>query len=173
MKCWKIVLPLFLLAALLLICSGCGKAEGEQPVSITIWHVYGAQTDSPLNDLIDEFNDTVGKEEGIRVEVTMVSNNKNIYEDILAAANQDPGAPELPDIFVAYPKTVLNRLRQKGGGLRGNPSPAGVLLPGGVHPGGAGRRCARFPGGRHGKRPPGGAPCGQVNGAALCEQDRL
>lgn len=108
MKHWKTVLPLLLLAALLLTCSGCGKAEGEQPVSITIWHVYGAQTDSPLNDLIDEFNGTVGKEEGIRVEVTMVSNNKNIYEDILAAANQDPGAPELPDIFVAYPKTVLN-----------------------------------------------------------------
>ena len=55
--------------------------------------------------------------------------------------------------------------------------PARRRDPGGLqglfHPGGAGRRCARFPGGRHGKRPPGGAPCGQVNGAALCEQDRL
>ncbi len=108
MRPWKRLLPLLLLAALLLTGSGCGQAEGEEPVSITIWHVYGAQTDSPLNDLIDEFNATVGKAKGVRVEVTMVSNNKNIYEDVLAAANRDPGAPELPDLFVSYPKTVLN-----------------------------------------------------------------
>ncbi len=72
-----------------------------------MWHVYGAQTDSPLNDLVETFNNTVGLEEGVRVEVTMVSNNKNIHDDILAAAAGEPGAPELPDIFVAYPKTVL------------------------------------------------------------------
>lgn len=89
---------------------GCGGKTGNtenKPVTITIWHVYGAQTDSPLNDLIQVFNDTVGKEEGIRVEVTMVSNNKNIHNHILSAANEDPGASDLPDIFVAYPNTVL------------------------------------------------------------------
>lgn len=103
---WSILAAV--LAGLVLL-AGCGKngSCGDQPVSLTIWHVYGAQTDSPLNDLIDEFNATVGKEQGIRVEVTMVSNNKNIYKDVLAAANGDPGAPELPDMFVSYPKTVL------------------------------------------------------------------
>lgn len=91
-----------------LIFAGCSFGEKEkQTVTISIWHVYGAQTDSPLNDLIEEFNETVGKEAGIRVEVTMVSNNKNIHRDILAASNGDPGAPELPDIFVAYPSTVM------------------------------------------------------------------
>ena len=87
-------------------CSLGGKSSSE-PVTLTIWHVYGAQTDSPLNDLIDEFNSTVGKEEGIQVEVTMVSNNKSIHEHILAAANGEPGSSELPDIFCSYPKTVL------------------------------------------------------------------
>lgn len=88
--------------------SGCVSAEKEnQPLTISIWHVYGGQTDSPLNDLIDEFNETVGKDEGIHIEVTMVSNNKNIHNDILAASNFDPGAPSLPDIFVAYPSTVM------------------------------------------------------------------
>jgi len=98
-----------LLLALLLLLGGCSAALGRnsQPVTINIWHVYGAQTDSPLNDLIDEFNSTVGNEQGIRVEVTMVSNNKNIHKDILASANGDPGASELPDIFVAYPSTVM------------------------------------------------------------------
>ncbi len=95
------------LILLISVITGCAGREQEQPTIITIWHVYGAQTDSPLNDLIDTFNSTVGQEEGIQVQVTMVSNNNNIHKDILAAADGDPGAPELPDIFVAYPKTVL------------------------------------------------------------------
>jgi len=104
-KNWLVLL----LALLLIICAGCGgtAANDNQPISISIWHVYGAQTDSPLNNLIEEFNNTVGKEKGIQIEVTMVSNNNNIHKDILAGANGEPGAQELPDIFVAYPKTVL------------------------------------------------------------------
>ena len=97
----------FLLCVLLL--QGCAftSAGKEQPITLNIWHVYGAQTDSPLNDFIRTFNETVGKEQGIQIEVSMVSNNKNIHKDILASANHDPGAAPLPDIFVAYPKTVL------------------------------------------------------------------
>lgn len=99
----------FLLALLVILCTGCSmkKANDKHPLTLTIWHVYGAQTDSPLNDMIEEFNNTVGKEEGIQIEVTMVSNNNNIHKDILAGANGEPGAQALPDIFVAYPKTVL------------------------------------------------------------------
>lgn len=29
-------------------------------MTVTIWHVYGGETESPLNDLIDTFNDTIG-----------------------------------------------------------------------------------------------------------------
>lgn len=95
--------------ALACCCYGCAASgkDSDEPVALSIWHVYGGQTDSPLNDLIDSFNNTVGKEKGIRVEVTMVSNNKNIHDDIIAAASNDPDAAGLPDIFVAYPKTVL------------------------------------------------------------------
>ena len=59
-------------------------------------HVYGGQTDSPLNDLIDVFNNTVGVEEGIRVEVAMVSDNKNIHNGIIAAAAGEPGRRSCP-----------------------------------------------------------------------------
>lgn len=109
MKASKAVVSMLLLVALGLFGVGCsnGKAANEEPITIFIWHVYGAQTDSPLNDLIEVFNNTVGKDEGIQVEVTMVSNNNSIHESILAAAAEEPGAADLPDIFVAYPKTVL------------------------------------------------------------------
>ena len=92
-------------ACLVMLLGGCGKKEKE-PVTVTLWHVYGGQTESPLNDLIDEFNETVGKDKNIRVEVGSVTNTNIIHEGVLAAANKEPGASELPDMFVSYPKTV-------------------------------------------------------------------
>lgn len=101
----------FLLTGTLLACCcvGCSNtaAKEETPTTITVWHVYGGQTDSPLNDLIDEFNQTVGKEQRINVQVTSVSNTNTIHELVLAAANGEPGASELPDLFISYPKTVM------------------------------------------------------------------
>ena len=89
----------------LLMCVGCSRKD--EPVIVTLWHVYGAQADSPLNGLIDEFNATVGAEQNIRVQVTSVTNTNTIHENVLASAFNDPGAPELPDMFISYPKTVL------------------------------------------------------------------
>ena len=63
--------------------------------------------DSPLNGLIKRFNSTVGAKQNIRVKVELVSNSGSIHKSVLAAANGDPGAPSLPDMFVSYPKTVL------------------------------------------------------------------
>lgn len=98
----------FLLCVLLLLTlGGCDSAQEEQPITLTIWHVYGGQTDSPLNDLIAQFNQTVGKEHNITIQVTSVTNTNTIHEAVLSAANNDPGAAELPDMFISYPKTVL------------------------------------------------------------------
>lgn len=41
------------------------------------------------------------------MQVTSVSNSNTIHELVLAAANGEPGASELPDIFSSYPKTVM------------------------------------------------------------------
>lgn len=100
---------IFLLIAVLLLCAGCSGAmnKEETPITVTVWHVYGGQSDSPLNDLINRFNQTVGKEQRINVQVTSVSNTNTIHELVLAAANGEPGASELPDLFVSYPKTVM------------------------------------------------------------------
>lgn len=102
-------ISIFLLIAVLLLCTGCSGTmkKEEPPTTVTVWHVYGGQTDSPLNDLINQFNQTVGKEKRINVQVTSVSNTNTIHELVLAAANGEPGASELPDLFVSYPKTVL------------------------------------------------------------------
>ena len=94
------------LCMLLLGLTACAQKESA-PTTVTIWHVYGGEVDSPLNRLIDEFNATVGKQQGICVKVGSVSNTNTIHESVLSSAYGDPGAAELPDLFVSYPKTVL------------------------------------------------------------------
>ena len=100
-----------ILSALCGICliismAGCGVSKNKEPIQLTLWHVYGEQVASPINELLDEFNSTVGQKEGIQITVTSVSNSNKIHNGILAAANNEPGAPDLPDIFNCYPKTV-------------------------------------------------------------------
>ena len=73
---------LFLVMIAVIVFTGCGRRKKEDPVTVTLWHVYGGQTESPLNDLIDEFNETIGKEENIRVRGS-VTNTNTIHENVL------------------------------------------------------------------------------------------
>ena len=57
------IIALYLLISLLLLgCTPKASPSSDAPVTLNMWHVYGSQTTSPLNDSIDEFNKTVGKE---------------------------------------------------------------------------------------------------------------
>jgi multiple sugar transport system substrate-binding protein len=94
----------FLLAG----CSDDGIFREKKPVSLTLWHVYGAQTDSPMNRWVERFNETVGKQKGIVVNVVSLSNSTDIHFSLVAAAKKHPGAGELPDLFITYPKTALS-----------------------------------------------------------------
>ena len=100
-----------ILAGLLLLLSltGCSqktKLDPDDPVTLTMWHVYGSQTESPLNDSINEFNRTVGKEKGVVINVVSVSSSSAIDEALTAAAKNTPGVPALPDLFTAYPRVA-------------------------------------------------------------------
>ena len=105
----RIVAFIFTFIFLLVFCSGCSPSDmpdAANPVTLTMWHVYGSQTHSPLNTAIDEFNRTVGRENGITVDVVSVTSSSAIDQSLAAAANGEPGAERLPDLFTAYPRTV-------------------------------------------------------------------
>ena len=71
-----------------------------------MWHVYGEQADSPMNRLIDQFNETVGKEKGIIIDVTVVTNSVRLGPQLLDAHANKPGAPTMPDLFSSFPGIV-------------------------------------------------------------------
>lgn len=105
----KLFLLLLIFSILICCLSGCKKSELDKnkPVTLTMWHVYGEQADSPMNRLIDEFNETVGVEKGIIINVTAMSNASKIGEKLLDAHNKIPGSAEMPDLFFAHKSNVL------------------------------------------------------------------
>lgn len=87
--------------------TGCGGSKTllspKDPTMLSIWHVYGEQTDSPMNRLLTEFNDTVGKEKGVLLNVTNMTNSAVIGSQLQEAQSGKPGALDLPDLFSAHP----------------------------------------------------------------------
>ena len=105
-KITYIILTFILFTFCLSGCSDKTRPDADNPVTLTMWHVYGSQTKSPLNDAIDEFNNTIGNENGIIVNVVSVTSSSAIDKALSASANGKPGAEELPDLFTAYPRVA-------------------------------------------------------------------
>lgn len=100
-----------ILACLLAVSfSGCNSGNSldpKDPVTLTMWHNYGGQMKTLMDEMMDEFNSTVGAKEGIIINVTSISGSSTLHDKLTSAAAGDPGAPTLPDLTIAYPKTAL------------------------------------------------------------------
>ncbi len=110
----KKLLTLIITLALLLGCavtlSSCQKdspLDPKNPVTLTMWHNYGGDMQATMDYLIDQFNGTVGKEQGIIINVEAISSSSELNKSLSMIANGDPGAPDIPDIFTGYPKVAL------------------------------------------------------------------
>ncbi|HHW23781.1 MAG TPA: extracellular solute-binding protein [Clostridiaceae bacterium] len=109
----RICLALTLLLFISLL-SGCGSKSTlnpNEPVIISLWHNYGGQMEKTMNQLVDEFNATVGNEKGIIVNITSVSSSSALFDKLVASAEGDPGSSELPNITTGYPKSALVLLK--------------------------------------------------------------
>lgn len=101
----KIFSILMLLSVVLACMSSCGKKtelSQSNPVTLTMWHVYGEQSDSPMNRLVEEFNRTQGREKGIVINVTSMTNASRIGNLLLEAQKDNPGSTEMPDLFFCH-----------------------------------------------------------------------
>ena len=97
----------FVLSTILTACSSEILTGPKNQVVLTLWHNYGGQLKDTMDEIIDKFNETAGAKEGIIISVTSISGSDTLHDKLIMAANSEPGAPPLPDITTAYPKTAL------------------------------------------------------------------
>lgn len=95
----------------MMLLAGCGsKADPgfspANPVNITIWTYYNGEQLEAFNALVDEFNSTLGKEQGITVESSSHGSVTDLENNVLASAEGKVGAEAMPNIFSAYADTA-------------------------------------------------------------------
>ena len=67
MKKWKYMDAAFILLTAVFCLSGCGDKDkrgldAKSPTVITVWHAYNAVAKAQFDELVMEFNETVGME---------------------------------------------------------------------------------------------------------------
>lgn len=92
--------------------TACGGSRYDKlldpnaPVTVTIWHYYNGVQQIQFDEMVNEFNNTIGSEQGIIVEVYSKNSVGELADNVIAAVNQEPGADEPPDIFATYAETA-------------------------------------------------------------------
>lgn len=82
------------------------KLDPDNPVTISVWNYYNGDQQAAFNALVDEFNDTEGRETGIYVETYSQGSVSDLEKNVLDSVNGEVGAPEMPNIFAAYADTA-------------------------------------------------------------------
>lgn len=105
------ILVLCLAAVMGMSLSGCGKGKNmpldpKNPVTIEVWNYYNGDQLMAFDNLVKEFNETVGKEKGIIVKGSSQGSVNDLENNVLAAIRGEVGAAEVPDIFMAYADTA-------------------------------------------------------------------
>lgn len=112
MKVKKIISITAALCLTATLLSGCGSVEDnygldpKEPATITVWHYYNGVQQENFDNMIVEFNETVGHEQGIVVEAHSKGTIGDLSDSVLASLRQDAGAEAAPNIFTAYAETA-------------------------------------------------------------------
>ncbi len=110
MRKWNVFIVVLIV---LLTVTGCGKAEDtgplnpDKPITVTVWHYYNGGAKEAFDNLVTEFNETVGMEEGIVIDAQSQGSVTQLAEAVFDAANESIGAAPLPNIFASYPDNAI------------------------------------------------------------------
>ena len=98
-----------LAAALMAALAGCGAKsplDPKDPVSLTVWHYYNGSQQAAFDALVEEFNDTAGRELGIYVQSYSQGSVPDLESAVRDAISGKVGAAAMPDIFSSYADTA-------------------------------------------------------------------
>ncbi|HHY71113.1 MAG TPA: extracellular solute-binding protein, partial [Thermoanaerobacterales bacterium] len=95
------------------IFTGCSPVENngldsKNPISIEIWHYYNGPQKVAFDEMVMEFNETVGLEKGIIVEAFSQGNVNDLKRKVMDSVNKKIGAEPMPDMFAAYADTAYH-----------------------------------------------------------------
>lgn len=97
--------------------SGCMKKEygldKNKPIVISIWHYYNGANKTTFDELVSEFNETVGAEKGIIIDPYNQGSITDLFNNITASAKGKVGSMQMPDIFATYVDSA-NELNELG-----------------------------------------------------------
>lgn len=97
-------------AALALGCTGCGGSAGpEVPAKVTnimVWTYYNGDQLESFTSLVDQFNETVGAQKGIKVSTESQGSVNDLETSVMDSAEGKVGAAAMPNIFSAYADTA-------------------------------------------------------------------
>ena len=108
MKFWR-RRKIILLCLAVLALTGCGSKtplNPKDPVSLTVWHYYNGSQQAAFDALVEEFNNTVGREKGIQVHGRSQGSVSDLESAVRDALDQKVGADPIPDIFSSYADTA-------------------------------------------------------------------
>ena len=94
------------LALILTGCAGKSPLDPKDPVSLTVWHYYNGSQQAAFDALVEEFNDTAGRELGIYVESYSQGSVPDLESAVRDAISGKVGAAAMPDIFSSYADTA-------------------------------------------------------------------
>ena len=86
------------------------KLDPDNPVTLKVWHYYNGNQQATFDKLLEKFNSTVGKEQGIYVEGYGHGSVADLDKALTSSVNEEVGAEDMPDIFstYVYRKGLLN-----------------------------------------------------------------
>ncbi len=105
----RLVRGLCLTAALAFTLTGCGNKnllDPGNPVSLTVWHYYNGSQQVAFDALVEEFNETVGREKGIYVQGYSQGSVSDLETAVRDSIAGKVGADAMPDIFSSYADTA-------------------------------------------------------------------
>ncbi|HZJ83897.1 MAG TPA: extracellular solute-binding protein [Clostridia bacterium] len=98
--------------SLILTLAGCSKKQ-DQGVSLEIWHYYNGAQKIAFDQLIMDFNETLGLEKDIIVEAFSQGNIGQLEGKIIESIDQRVGASDVPNMITTY-SGIAYTLDQRG-----------------------------------------------------------
>ncbi len=86
--------------------STAASLDPDNPVTVTIWNYYNGDQLALFEQLVEEFNSTVGTEKGVTVTSVSLGNVDTLADSLLDSVNEKAGSEDTPTLASVYSETA-------------------------------------------------------------------